>query len=727
MGQQGRYNIGRVGALAIALGVGGVILALPAVADADTGVGNSGKTTSSAGKPAPRNAAKPANRVVAKPSGALTVASRVPLSQLGTGNDPLAPVTEPLSWAALAVTRREKIAGSVRLIDVPSRGITSGTTALVPGASDTNIAPLAASATAGPALNAAVQNFIDTRLPGLKPIADQLAPIVADGIQDLLSNGAVGAEVARLAANDAILQFVSTKVSNALGAYFGVPDTVGTVVGDAAANLIRNTLGNTGVQSALDVIAGAVRPTEYQYTAITAGLNANDIAPLATYLKSIAANSSGEIATFLSDATVRAALAAATSQAVIDLTTGSAVSTWLGGLAGGWVSEALGGGAAAEGLGNAVGNAVQGLLSNTKAMQGLATVAGAAVTNLLGTPGVAAAVADAITQFGTGVLAGTNWIDALDVAWQGLVADSAFRSALGPATGSAVYSLVTNSDVVSALASTVTGLVNDVAGNTAVRAFLSELLGPTYGPTVVSTLADPTSAAQLAATAGAVITSFLGQAGVAAALSTTADQIVTALLAGASFTGAVQDGLQSLAADPTVVAAFNATVPDALKGVLKAPAVRNVVSEVAQGVVANLLERTPLNNSAFAPAATQVTKVAVDALLSNPAAQDLIGSLAGDILNGTSATELVNTVVAQVVKSQALQIALGQAIGQGIGALLGDNPVAFAVGQLAGVAAALFFGFAAGAAQLFGATGGGAAAASIPTGTSFLLLPVPAA
>ena len=152
-----------------------------------------------------------------------------------------------------------------------------------------------------------MRNFIDSHLPGWTPIADQLAPIVADGIQDLLSNGAVGAEVARLASNDMILQFVSTKVASALGSYFGVPQSVGTVVGDAAANFVRNTLGNAGVQSALDVIASAVRPSEDQYAAIAAGLAANDIAPLSTYLKSVVANSSGEIATFLGDATVRAA------------------------------------------------------------------------------------------------------------------------------------------------------------------------------------------------------------------------------------------------------------------------------------------------------------------------------------------------------------------------------------------------------------------------------------
>ncbi|MBB3605317.1 hypothetical protein FHT40_005001 [Mycolicibacterium sp. BK556] len=709
MGQQGRYSIGRVGALAVALGIGGFILAVPAVSDADTGSGNSGKTTSSAGKPAPRNSTKPAARApkaTVKPSGTLAAANRVPAARLSSGTDPLAPVTEPLSFAALAVTRRDKVRGTV----------TSTTT---PSASDTGAAPLAAGATASPALNTAVRNFIDTHLPGWTSIADELAPIVADGIQDLLSNGAVSAEVQRLVTNTAIRQFVSTKISTALTYYLGAPEAVGVVVGNAAVNLATTVLGNTGVQGALDVLANAVRPDSAQATAISTALNGGDVAPLTSYLKSVVANSSDEIATFLSTPAVGAALAAGASQAVIDLTSGPTIPTWLGGVAGGWVSQALGGGAAAEGLGSAVGNAVQGLLSNTNAMQGLAAAAGIAVTNILGTPGVPAALADFITQFGTSYLGGTNWIDALDVAWQGLVSDSAFLSSLGPATGAVVYSLATNSGVVSALGSTVTGLVNDIAGNAAVRALIGEVLGPEYGPTLVSTLADPTSAAQLAATAGAVVTGFLSQAGVAAALSAAADQIVTDLLAGASLTDAIMTAFGGLQADAAVVAAFNATVPDALKGVLKAPAVRGVISEVAQGVVADLLDKTPLNFVAT----SGVTKAAVDALVANPAAQNLIGNLAGEILNGTPPEELVNTVVAEVVKSQALQIALGQALGQGFGALFGDNPVSFAIGQLAGVGAAAFLVFAFGAANLFGLTGSLTAAAA-PSGSSYLLIPV---
>lgn len=708
----------------MALGVGGLIVALPAVADADTGTGNSGKTSSSAGKHAPRHSANPAPRkspptAAAKPYGAVAAASRRPLDRLGAGGDPLAPVTEPLSFAVLAATRRDGIARSAR--SVASGGTASAAAASVPSASGTGDVPLAASATADSALGTAVRDFIDSHLPGWSPIADQLAPIVANGIQDLLSNGKVSAEVNQLVTNDVILQFVSTKIATALNSYLGVPQAVGTVIGNAAASVVRNTLGNIGVQNALDTIATAVQPTGDQYVAITTGLASGDVQPLSDYLKTILANSSSEITGFLSDPAVQAALSSATAGAVIDLTSGPTVPVWLGNVVAGWVTDGLGGGAAAQGLGTALGDAVQNLLTDDKAMQGLAAVAGVAVTNILNTPNVPAALADYLTQFATAYLAGTNWVDALDIAWQGLQANSAFLWALGPAAGTAVYSLATNADVVSALSATVTGLVNDVAGDAAVRTFLGELFGPTYGPTVVNTLADPASAAQLAATAGSVLVSFLGQPGVAGGLSAAANQIVTTLLAGMPLTDALQGALQSLMADPAVVAAFNATVPAALQGALKAPAVQQVISVVAQGVVANLFDKTALDTVAT----SQVTKSAVDALLSNPAAQDLIGTLAGEILTGTPTTDLVSTVVHEVVKSPTLQIALGQAVGQGIGALFGDTPIGFAVGQVAGVAAALFFGLASGAAQLFGQAGG--AAAGIPGGRPYLLITVSAA
>ncbi len=748
MGPQGRY-VGRVGALAVALGIGGVIVALPAVASADSDAGtssssgstarhaSSSKATQAAGKRITRGPVKPATASPAAaaatqsvlatggPSGVLVTPLRVGLGAVRGGAAPLAPIAEPLSWVAVAASRRElagdRILRPTRSVDVAvSAGTVSGTAVLDPSDIELTDPPVLVSPPAD-ALGSAVRSFIDRHLPGWKPIADELAPIVADGIQDFLANGSVSAEVARLAANTAVLQFFSTKVSSALGSYWGVPPAVGTVIGDAAANFVRNTLGNTGVQAALDVLAHAVSPTPDQYGAITAGLAGGNLAPLGEYLTSIVPQSATPIAAFLSNPTVQAVLASATSAAVIDLTRGPDLPGWLGNLVAGSVSAALGSSPAASAVGTALGDAVQGLLNNTPAMQGLATVVGAAVPAILGTPNVSAAVADAITQLGTDIVNGAHWLTALDRAWWGLRFDSSFQSALSAAAGDALSSLATNPAVVSAVVAGVASLISDVAADPSARAFVGALLGPTYGPTLLNTLADPASAAQLAATAGTVITGFLGQPGVTAALSTATTQIVSALLAGVPEEDALQGVLQSLQADPAIAAALDATLPAALRSALSAPAVKQVISGLAQGVVSDLLGRTPLNNTVFDPAAGQVTKAAVDALLSNPAAQDLIGSLAEDILNGTPASDIASTLINSVVKSQELQVALGLAVGQGIGALFGDNPVGFFVGQVVGAAAALVIGIVSGAAVLFNLTGA-AGAATVPAANSYLVV-----
>ncbi|WP_431237462.1 hypothetical protein ACQ86B_22335 [Mycolicibacterium aichiense] len=630
----------------------------------------------------------------------------------------MAPVTEPLSFAVLAATRRDGTARSARA--VTAGGTASAAAASVPSAGVTATTPPAAGATAGSALGTAVHTFIDTHFPGWSPIADELAPIVANGIQDLVANGKISAEVQQLVANNAILQFVSTKISTALNTYLGVPSPVGTVVGNSAVSFIRTVLGNAGVQTALDVIATAVQPDTVQATAIAAGLAVNDIAPLANYLKAVVANSSDEIATFLSNSSVQAALASGVSGAVIDLTSGGVIPAWLGTVVDGWVTSALGDNATATAVGNALGAAVQGLLSNTKAVQGVAAIAGVAVTDILSAPGVPAALADYITHFGTALLAGDNWMDALDIAWQGLQGNSAFLSALPPAAGDVVSSLATNADVVAALASTAKSLVVSLAADEGFRAVVGELFGSTYGPTLVEALADPKSATQLGATAGSVLTSFLGQDGVAATLSAATEQIVAALLSGVSPGDVLQGAVQQLASDPALVAAFNATVPDALQSVLKAPAVRDVISTVAQGVVNQLIDSTPLKNTALDPVVSQVAKATVQAFVSNPAAQGLIGDLAGDLLDGTPPADVVQTVVSRVVNSPALQIALGQSLGQGFGALLGDNPVAYAVGQLAGIGTALALVVSFGVANLFGLTGA-LSASSVPSGSSYFV------
>ena len=123
-------HIGRVGALAVALGIGAAIVAMPAIASADTGdstgTADSARTGPKA-SPSKGPTSRDGSRRTAAPSASRTpaAASRAPLqrtrppapsngqlasvsvgSPAGVDGGPDAPAAEPLMWAAAAVTRR---------------------------------------------------------------------------------------------------------------------------------------------------------------------------------------------------------------------------------------------------------------------------------------------------------------------------------------------------------------------------------------------------------------------------------------------------------------------------------------------------------------------------------------------------------------------------------------------------------------------------------------------
>ena len=112
-----RY-VGRVGALAIALGIGSALGAMPvAFADRSGPAGSVGdEGSSSAASAGPRRQGRTlADRALPHPASAAAAVSPVParvagsklLSWLGSGDSGGGPVSAPLAWTMLAASRRE--------------------------------------------------------------------------------------------------------------------------------------------------------------------------------------------------------------------------------------------------------------------------------------------------------------------------------------------------------------------------------------------------------------------------------------------------------------------------------------------------------------------------------------------------------------------------------------------------------------------------------------------
>jgi endoglycosylceramidase len=146
---QASAYIGRVGGLAVALGIGVALASGTGTASADTGSSTSNHSAGAAapghaGGTAARRAAKPGTDKAAKPATTQTSSAAVstPAAARVTavrgsaaGNTPAAPADSPVSWTMLAATRRETIGAA-------SKGTTSGAPALANTATPPNLTSL---------------------------------------------------------------------------------------------------------------------------------------------------------------------------------------------------------------------------------------------------------------------------------------------------------------------------------------------------------------------------------------------------------------------------------------------------------------------------------------------------------------------------------------------------------------------------------------------------------
>ncbi|WP_167106462.1 hypothetical protein [Mycobacterium sp. DL592] len=554
------------------------------------------------------------------------------------------------------------------------------------------------------ALSTNVNNLV-TQLSGNSSVRTWVGQVITQKLTSALGGSpvasgvasAIGGAVQNLLANSAAVQGFLAVVASAVG-----NDQIPVVLADVIDAVLPKVLGGQNLFAALS----AAWPSLKTEVAPVVGQVVHDV-----------------VQTVLAAPGLLPALGAFVSDVVSGIVGNSAVSTAVGGQIAGFLSTALSSYTGGQQIASAVGAAVAGLLANPVFSDELGAVTGSVLTAFFGQSGVVTALTSAAQNAATALLNGTDLGTIIHGALAALQASSAIRTALASTLSSVVNSVVTDTPLISALASTATSLITQLAGNPAVQSLVGGLLGPTYGPAIVSILADPSAAADLAAAVGGAVSSFLAQTGVPAALSGATSQIVTAVLGGTTVAAAIQAALQTLAANPAVKAAIDAFTAQVLKATLDVPAVQGAVSGAAKDVITQVL------GSGLGSVAGKLVQGAVDSLVSNSAAQTLLSNVVVDLANGTPPTDVINTVINAVLLSPPLQFAFGMAIGQGIGSLLGDNPVGAIVGGVIGTAATLLLSAASGLTLLFNGLRNlfGGAAAVAPASSIYLIEPVPSA
>lgn len=677
----------------------------------------------------------------------------------GTGN-PVAPVVAPLRWATPAVSRREFSAAART-----AAAVSVGTTATPAAATvdDSPLADLLGQPGANSAILTAAKQFaltvingrngavaLQSGLQGLD--ADPLfqnfswnAVLTDPGLSRALG-GAVRSVVTGLAADTEVQAAIGGRVNGYINSALGnTPIAIGiaatvarAVVGllaDPAAGGSLAAIAGSAVTSFLNqpgVSTAAVDAAD-EISALVAGDNPN--AGLYAVWRSLVADQAVSAAVgvtltdaadaILTNANLLQSVGAAVSDVVAGVAGNSALRTRVGEQVARFVREALADSLAAAEIAGAVSDAVVSLMADPSLSGALAGAAGSILADFLSKPGVVTAVANVAGQFAVTLFTGAEPSVALEAAWQGLQADSAITAASPIAVGDAVTSALNGPGLVSALGATATAVVTVLTADPAATALVSDLVGSTaYGNPIIGMLADPSSSVRLAEVAGLAVTGFLGVPGVVGALADTAQQITSALLAGVAVSDALQSALDAVQADPAITTAVDATLSGALRSILSETAVQDAVGQVAAEVVVTLISGSG-DTSNLSPAAGQATEAAVDSLLANTAVQNLISDLAVDIAGGTQGSDSANTVIQAVVDAPVLQVAVGVAVGEAVGSLFGDNPVGFLVSQVVGAAAAtLLIGVASGLASLFnlfGFTMPGAAAVSLPFGSSYAI------
>lgn len=707
-------HIGRVGALALALGVGGVIAALPAVAAADTG--NSGKTTSSADSSAKagpkahgagagkksRAAVVDAPAITVSTGHSLRAAHRVNLDSASGGSNPVAPVATPLELAALAL-RREL--SSVKATVVPAGVVTTGEpagAAALPAAGTTmadwtaNVAP-------------ALTNFIKTGIgfAGLSAEKQAFVNAVLPTVVELMGNAytktSLNGALTSLANNQALLNLVTDEVQT-LAVANGLTPGAAHVAGQAMGYFAQTLLGNTAVQNAVSTLA-------HTLTVVPNGdldaLLTNLASPTYTLtdliqqdvLQSAPAFVTG-VPVLLADSALRTAVFSSIKGATHVLVglsgwqedPSSAFVTFIGDQVELAVGEGSGSTPVTAVVALAGRAAVEHILSSAVIIDGALGTVETAVSTFFDYAGVGTALTNAANSVALAMATGTEAEvqAALDAATLALQTNPDLQLALGQALKGAVKSVIGDTGLVNEISTTVQTFITDVTSDPTIHAALVESFGAKYGQEIVDVLNDPAAMDKLVGSITTALPKFLAARGVADALSEAANQAVLAVFNSADPDAALQAIFTELQANPAIEAALKSAVATAVRGVLSVHALEDASARIVGNAVQDFFDSAGINNPTLERLASNAAKAVVNALLGDGSVRNLIGGLAADLVSGRPAGDVVKALVNNVLGSPGLQIAVGQAVGAAIGSVFGGGPVGYLVAQFVGIQTGLF-------------------------------------
>ena len=684
------HYIGRVGALAVALGVGGVIAGMPAVAMADTGTSDTAATSDSVRGHASRAAGHTATRppTTRLSAGAHRRTSTTLSNAVQINSDPATPIRRNRIQRSVDVVRIGDALTAPTDISPESE---HDTTTAEPAVAEAPVIRSAAppgelSGTDGAPTNL-LSNGIDPATPLVTPLESMAVAATRRGrAAAQVADGAL-APMALSSAEPSSWPDITSLLNDVVN---GVVSIAAELVVDAL-NLVQapfvsllsgvvEYIGGPEAGSIANIVATSTFAVFNTVVLYNFGLAS--LAPLTPVVENFASNTS--VLQFISDA-----VAGSLPNLPDDV---SAT------------------------VGNAAAYLVQQSFGNPTVAEALAPVF-ASVTLPIGVTGTINFLYNlVVSDFSLGqALIGMIGLPARN-AMSSFFADPDVQQAIGTAAAGAIGVLtgeVTPSWVIPGASPALPAYLGEQLGG----AVAAALFGPNNPAGAgVSTAVDDAVVELLSAidgnladAVGSAVLTILSQPGVNTILATMALNVPVTLLGGTPLpvTGSIEDAVgatvtgavNSLLGNTDLMSALGGTLTTVLTALAEDPAAQTLITDRITGIVTTALGGTP--------AATAIGTAAGDAiatLLADPIVTGTLGALPGsvltefvgrpgvvtalagiagqlttDVLGGTPSPEALRTTLQSLAANPAIQSALGATVTSTLNTLLGNNTLVSAI------------------------------------------------